>query len=76
MLGPLLGLTLCDGGGSFFRVYFGKSLSVAMGRARGWMFVVSLYLGRAQEAEVMLWHIPLASLYHWSHRPSARWSSQ
>lgn len=75
MLGPLLGLTLCLGG-SFFKVNFEKSLSVAMGKARGWMFVVSLYLGRAQEAEVMLWHIPSASLYHWRHRPSAHRSSQ
>lgn len=45
MLGSLLGLTLCVGG-SFLWGYLGKSLRVTMGRARGWVFVVSLYLGR------------------------------
>lgn len=42
MFGPFLGLTLCVCVGSFF----GESLRVAMGRARGWAFVVSLYLER------------------------------
>lgn len=76
MLGFLPGLTLCVWASSFGR-YWGKSLRVAAGRARGWVFVVSLYLGREHRMQRnVLWHVPSASVFHWRQRTSDHLSSQ
>lgn len=55
----MLGLTLayagpnfvCVLGGSFLFGYWGKSLRVSVGRAKGWVFVASLYCGRGHRMQ-------------------------
>lgn len=76
MLGFLLGLTVCVWV-SFWGRYWGKLVRVAMGRARGWVFLVFLCLGREHRMQRnMLWHIPSASVHHWRHRTSDHLISQ
>lgn len=51
----MLDLTLCVyvlGVGEILLFgYWGKSLRVSVGRARGWVFVISLYLGRGHRMQ-------------------------